>query len=233
MTTATAASPSKAYRGAGMEGWMARWYTRTRAKDMADFRAQARGIADTLPVGAKVLEVAPGPGFFSIELATLGDFHVSGLDISKSFIEIASENARQAKVEIVFTLGNASAMPFENSSFDLVYCSAAFKNFTEPVKALDEMHRVLKPGGHAVIVDLRKDVSMDEIEQYVKNSGRNGFDAWFTNLAFRHMLIRRAYTRGQMLDMAEQSRFGCCELTLGPIGFEAKFTRPAEVPLAV
>ena len=48
-------------------------------------------------------------------------------------------------------------MPFEDNEFDFVLCRAAFKNFSEPVAALREMHRVLKPGGKALIIDLRRD----------------------------------------------------------------------------
>jgi 2-polyprenyl-3-methyl-5-hydroxy-6-metoxy-1,4-benzoquinol methylase len=46
------------------------------------------------PSGAEVLEVAPGPGYLAVEIALLGRFHVTGLDFSRSFLEIASENAR-------------------------------------------------------------------------------------------------------------------------------------------
>jgi ubiquinone/menaquinone biosynthesis C-methylase UbiE len=174
-----------------------------------------------------VLEVAPGPGFFSIELAKLGDFKITGLDISRTLVDIAIGNAREAGVKVDFRLGNASAMPFADGSFDFIYCSAAFKNFSQPVQALDEMHRVLRPGGEAVIQDLRKDVSLHEINTYVSQSGRSGFDAWLTKMAFRFMLIKRAYTQEEFLRMAEKSRFGACRIDAGPIGFEVRFTKPA------
>jgi ubiquinone/menaquinone biosynthesis C-methylase UbiE len=219
---------AKAYRGMGMEGWTARWYARTRGNDLEDFREQAAAVSRRLPRG-RVLEIAPGPGFFSIELAKLGDYQVTGLDISETFVRIAMDNARNAGVSVDFRHGNASEMPFEDGSFDFVYCSAAFKNFSEPLKALDEMHRVLRPGGEALIVDLRKDVSLEDINRYVRQSGRTRVDAWLTKWAFRTMLIRRAYTREQFCRLAEQSRFEGCEMTLGPIGFEARFTKPVHV----
>jgi ubiquinone/menaquinone biosynthesis C-methylase UbiE len=99
------------------------------------------------------------------------------LDISRTLVKIATENARNAGVKIDFRLGNASAVPFAGESFDFIYCSAAFKNFSEPVKALDEMHRVLRPAGAVVVVDLCKDASLDEIDTYVKRSGRSRIDA--------------------------------------------------------
>src|SRR5215469_1022056 len=220
------ATKQKPQRGAGMEGSVARWYARTRRNDMEEFRRQAQAVAARLRTGASVLEVAPGPGFFAVELAKLGDFAITGLDISRTFVGIAKENARNAGAKIDFRLGNASSLPFPREFFDFIYCAAAFKNFAEPVKALDEMHRVLRPRGEALVVDLRKDVSLDELETYLKQSGRSRFDAWLTNWIFRRMLIKRAYTREQFLGMAEQSCFGACQITVSAIGFEVRFRKP-------
>lgn len=219
--------PQRPHKGRGMEGWIARWYTRTRSRDMEDFRRQAQAAAERLRSGSQVLEVAPGPGFFSIELARLGNFKITGLDISRTFVDIAAANARKAGVGVDFRLGNASAMPFVDGSFDFVYCSAAFKNFSEPVKALDEMDRVLRPGGEAVVVDLRKDASLDEIRSYMRKSGRSRIDAWATMWVFRHMLIKRAYGQEDFVHMAEASRFGGCQIRLTPVGFEVRFSKAA------
>src|SRR5215472_3710195 len=94
----------KPWKGKGMEGWVARWYTRTRRKDMADFQLEAESIAKRLNSGSNVLEVAPGPGFFAIELAKLGDFRITGLDISRTLVGIAAENARKAGAKIDFRM---------------------------------------------------------------------------------------------------------------------------------
>lgn len=220
---------AKEHKGAGMEGWVARWYSRTRGKDMEQFRQAARDVAHNLKDGSRVLEVAPGPGYFAIELAKLGNYRIAGLDISRTLVEIARENARKARAQVDFQLGNASAMVFADASFDFVYCSAAFKNFSEPVQALNEMHRVLRPGGEAVIMDLRKDASLSEIDQYVERSGRSRFDGWLTKMAFRHMLLKRAYSQGDLTQMAEQSRFGSCTFHADSIGLEVRFRKPEGV----
>src|SRR5262249_52540633 len=204
---------------------IARWYARTRGKDMKQFRQAARGVAEGLRNGSSVLEVAPGPGFFATELARLGGYRITGLDVSRTMVEIARENARKAGTAGDFQLGNAAAVPFSDASFDFIYCSAAFKNFSEPVKALDEMHRVLKPGGEAVIADLRKDASLEEIDRFVKESGRGPIDAWMTKMTFRHLLLKRAYTQNDFTRMAEQSRFGACTVHPVSLGFEVRFTK--------
>ena len=59
----------KGYKGLGMEGFTAKWYASQTIKSLDEFMALARRVADELPPGSRVLEVAPGPGYFAIELA--------------------------------------------------------------------------------------------------------------------------------------------------------------------
>jgi ubiquinone/menaquinone biosynthesis C-methylase UbiE len=203
-----------------MEGPLARWYAKVTGKDLGDVRRLAGALAGRVGPGSSVLEVAPGPGYLAIELARLGRCRVTGLDISRSFVRIAAENAVRAGVTIDFREGNAAVMPFDPDSFDLLVCRAAFKNFSEPVKALDEMHRVLKPGGEALIIDLRGDVRPEEIEAHVDGMGLGRLDALMTRLAFRWMLIKRAYTSDRFRSMAAASRFGSCEILEASMGLE-------------
>ena len=100
----------KPYKGIGMEGVIAKWYAANTRKGMKDFKALARRVAADLAPGSRVLEVAPGPGFFAIELAKLGSYQIIGLDVSKSFVEMARRNAEQAGAEVDFQQGNASQM---------------------------------------------------------------------------------------------------------------------------
>ena len=155
-----------------------------------------------------MLEVAPGPGYLAIELARQSRYRVKGLDISKTFVEIAKQNAEQAKVPVDFRRGNVSDMPFAANTFDLLVCRAAFKNFSQPVKAISEMWRVLKPGGRALIIDLRKDVSPRTINQHVDQFAVGAVSAIMMKLTFRFMLIKRAYTKEQFSKFIAQSPFG-------------------------
>jgi ubiquinone/menaquinone biosynthesis C-methylase UbiE len=209
----------KGYIGFGMEGSIARWYEKTTRKDMADFRKLASRLRELLPSG-DVLEVAPGPGFLSVELAHTHGFRVTGLDISKTFIEIARRNASEAGVQARFIQGNAAQMPFADGSFDLLVCRAAFKNFAEPVAALKEMYRVLRPGGRALIIDLRRDVSMKEINSYIDTLRLKFFSRWITRLTFRFMLLRRAYTTAEFHQLLDGIPFTRKEIHSIDIGME-------------
>jgi ubiquinone/menaquinone biosynthesis C-methylase UbiE len=213
------AQPKKAYRGLAMEGLIARWYARNTGRSIEPFKKEAQEVAHQLAGGSAVLEVAPGPGFLAIELAKLGPYRIVGLDISRSFVRIATENAAKAGVEVTFREGNASSMPFESDSFDFVYCRAAFKNFSEPVQALHEMYRVLKPGCKAVIHDLRRDASPGAIKAAVQEMGLG----WLNSLLTRwilHWLRKRAYSQDDFRQMAGETPFRTSEINCERIGLE-------------
>ena len=213
-------------KGPEMEGLVARWYARIRGTDsqIEQYRKQAERLTGGLPAGARVLEVAFGPGYLAIELARLGRYKVSGLDISHTFVKIASQNAREAGVTAHFQQGDAAVMPFEADSFDLIVCQAAFKNFVHPDSALSEMHRVLRAGGTAVIQDMSSEASHAAIEGEVK--GMNlGWLSSFTTKGTLEMLKRRAYSPAKFEKLAAESPFQSCTITTEGIGLEVRLTK--------
>jgi len=219
------APAKKPYVGISMEGGLANWYAKISGKDLAEFERLAGELAKDLPANARVLEIAPGPGYLSVALAKLGPFKITGLDISQSFVRMASEYAKREGVTARFIHGSASDIPLEDGLFDLIVCRAAFKNFSEPLKALNEMHRVLKPQGRAIIIDLRKDASWDEIVAYVDGLHLSRANTWMTKFTFKHMLLKRAHTEGQMAALAAESDFKSYEIVKAPVGMEVRLTR--------
>ncbi len=210
----------KSYKGMAMEGSIARWYAKNTKGNIGQYKNWAKIIDGNVEERSDVLEVAPGPGYLSIEFAKLGDYNVTGLDISKTFVEIAQNNADQAGVDVIFRHGDASNMPFGNETFDFIICTAAFKNFTKPIMALNEMYRVLKPNGKALIIDLRKDASRKSINDHVEEMGLNWINTLFTKLTFKFMLLRNAYTVDEIKDLVSHSDFRKYEIPEDPMGFE-------------
>jgi ubiquinone/menaquinone biosynthesis C-methylase UbiE len=104
-----------------VEGKKARQYDEfSRQYRMQDLKEYAELAASHIVDGGSVLDIATGPGYFCIELAKMGRFRVTGLDISKDLAEIARANGRQAGVDVDFVQGSASAMRFPEGTFDLV-----------------------------------------------------------------------------------------------------------------
>jgi ubiquinone/menaquinone biosynthesis C-methylase UbiE len=220
---------TKPYKGMGMEGATARWYAGLTRKSLSDFQLLARRVAGELSPRSSVLEVAPGPGYFAVELAKLGACEITGLDISQTFVEIARKNAADAKVQVQFRQGNASRMPFQNAEFDYILCRAAFKNFTEPVKAIEEMYRVLKPGGRALIIDLRRDASVESLDRALNEMKLGMIDRLITKLTFRFMLLKRAYTKSEFDQMARQTKFRTAGISQDLITLEVTLNKPRHV----
>ncbi len=213
-------------KGPEMEGPVARWYARVRGSNsqIDACRAQAAQLVSGLPPGASVLEVAPGPGYLAIEMARHGQIQVTGLDISRTFVQIASDSARQAGVAVNFRQGDAARMPFDAGSFDLVVCQAAFKNFTLPRSALAEMHRVLRTGGTAVIQDMSRDASHADIAGEVKAMELGRLSS-FTTKATLEALRKRAYSAAQFERLAAESPFQRCEIKKAGIGLEMRLKK--------
>jgi ubiquinone/menaquinone biosynthesis C-methylase UbiE len=105
--------------------------------------------------GDGVLDVACGPGNFSRAFASaVGDSGlVVGIDASKSMLDRgAGELRRSAHRNVVLVRGSALALPFVDDSFDAVCCFAALHLFDDPFAGLDEMTRVLTPGGRIALM---------------------------------------------------------------------------------
>lgn len=226
MTKMSAATNRRRLLLPEMEGVTARWYDRQRGtpSQIAAYREQAARLTADLPTGAAVLEVAPGPGHLAIEVARLGRFDVAGLDISRTMVEIARKHASEAVVAVEFRQGDVAAMPFEAESFDLVICQAAFKNFRRPVDALNELHRVLRGGGTAVIQDLRKDASSAEIDQEVRRQKLGGMNGLVTRWILG-ALRNRAYSRVQLERLVAESAFRAYEVKADGIGLEVRLEK--------
>lgn len=221
----TAIAMRKPHGDRPIEGMMAKWYAANTGEMMQEYVELAKRIAGQLPEGSRVLEVAPGPGYFSIELAKRGSYSITGMDLSRTFVKMAAEKAAEAGVAAQFVHGSASNMPFPKDSFDFLLCRAAFKNFADPVGALTEMCRVLRPGGTALLIDLSRDARPDEVSRAVDKMGLSAVNKVVTKLVFRTFLIRSAYSRAEFEHMLAQTAFSHVEISGDGFGFEITMTK--------
>ncbi len=203
-----------------IEGVAARWYDRnTRKHRLTEMKGYAREVAKHIQDGCSVLEVAPGPGYLGIELAKLGKYRIIGLDISNDFVEIARRNAKEESVDVQFQQGSVADIPFPDNTFDFVICTAAFKNFKEPLKALSEMYRVLTSEGTALIIDMNRNVSNQQIEDYTKNIGAKGINKLIMIFMFKYFLRNGAYTKDEFVNLASKTKFKEHNIKEEGIGF--------------
>ena len=100
--------------------------------------------ADNL-IGTSVLDLGSGTGAAFDQLL---NYETTAIDPDKKMLEL---NTFENKV-----LGSAENLPFEDNSFDNVFCSFVWRNVSDTNKALEEVHRVLKPGGKFILLDMTR-----------------------------------------------------------------------------
>jgi demethylmenaquinone methyltransferase / 2-methoxy-6-polyprenyl-1,4-benzoquinol methylase len=107
------------------------------------------------PRGGRVLDLATGTGdialLFSDAVGPEGK--VTGVDFCAPMIEIAKRRPKNQRANMSFEVGDAMSLRFADNSFDICSISFGIRNVDDPVKALSEMRRVVKPGGRVVVLE--------------------------------------------------------------------------------
>jgi demethylmenaquinone methyltransferase/2-methoxy-6-polyprenyl-1,4-benzoquinol methylase len=105
--------------------------------------------------GDRVLDCATGTGDLAITFKqTVGaEGYVLGTDFCKEMIEPAPGKALKKSLDIDFEVADAMNLPYEDNSFDITSIAFGIRNVDDPVQALSEMARVVKPGGRVVVLE--------------------------------------------------------------------------------
>jgi len=194
-------------------GWVAtvppmrllRWFVARRAVGMT-------GSGQAVDLGC-------GPGRLVIELARRSPgLHVTGIDLSDEMLDQGQDNARRAGVadRVSFRRGDAQQIPFPDASLHLVVSTLSLHHWSDPVAVLDEIARVLRPGGSFLVFDLRRDMAAPF-----------WLLLWFVTHVVVPAALRRvneplssrnaAYTSQKAARFAEQSRLSGWRVTRGPV----------------
>lgn len=105
--------------------------------------------------GMRLLDVGCGPGTVTTGLArAVAPGGVVGIDLSADVLGFARGHAASERVEnVTFQLGDVYRLDFADGAFDVVYANQLLQHLTDPVRAISEMRRVLKPGGLLAVRD--------------------------------------------------------------------------------
>jgi ubiquinone/menaquinone biosynthesis C-methylase UbiE len=113
-----------------------------------------RWLDATLPhiQGPRVLEISFGTGYLLMQYAD--HFETYGIDYNERFVTMLQEKLADAGLSAKIQQGNVESLPYEDGYFDSIINTMAFTAYPDGEKAMSEMHRVLKPGGKIVMVDV-------------------------------------------------------------------------------
>jgi ubiquinone/menaquinone biosynthesis C-methylase UbiE len=140
------------------------------------FDSVAANVAATAPAGGRVLDVGSGPGHLALRLAGDHGLDVTGIDLDPAMIERAEANKARAAgggganaapadgegasadgaATPTFVVADVAALPFPDESFDVVVSTMSMHHWDDAQAGLSEIARVLRPGGRALIWDLRR-----------------------------------------------------------------------------
>ncbi|MDD5207217.1 MAG: class I SAM-dependent methyltransferase [Desulfobacterales bacterium] len=178
------------------------------------YRQVAEDVVARTKAG-KILDLGTGPGYLPIEIAKISGFiTVVGIDLSARLIEAAKRNALRAGLEkrIHFQTGNASSLEFPDGSFDMVISTGMLHMLRNPVKVIEEIHRVLKPGGEGWIYDparISSQISPKEWRASLSLRERLTFKLF---QLFARINRPREYHREQVTELVSQTTFRTCEI---------------------
>lgn len=148
---------------------------------------------------ATVLDVACGTGELErLVLTECPTQQIVGVDISEKMLVFAKQKCL-AYPNVSFHLANASALPFASNSFDVIVSANAFHYFDDPLIALGEMKRVLKPDGTVVIMDWCRDYIICKI-----------CDIWLKVFDSAH---KQCYTQDEFHKLLTSANFEVCRAT--------------------
>jgi len=124
---------------------------------------------------SSILDIGTGPGWLLVKLHHESPgLRLTGLDASPSMVARAQKNMAKAGLSEVIQIrvGNASHMPFSENSFDMVVSTGSIHHWKNPTAGLNEVYRVLKPEGYALMYDLASDTPSSVLKETAYEFGR-------------------------------------------------------------
>lgn len=157
-----------------------------------------------IPAEANVLDIACGTGEFErLLVQDHPNQQILGIDISTEMLAIAQQKLHRYD-SVRFELGSATEIPAVDEQFDVVVCANSFHYFDQPIDALIEMSRVLKPDGKVVILDWCKDYLLCRFYDAVLKLTDPGYRQCYTQSEFH-----RFFSTAQLpIQAATKIRFG-------------------------
>ena len=151
------------------------------------------------------LDIGTGPGVIPIMLAArVPGLRLTGVDLSEPMLQKAREAAQEAGVadRLDFRVGDAKSLPLSERSFDLVLCNSLLHHLPDPLALLNEISRLVRPGGAILLRDLRRPSRL-EFPLHALWFGRH-YSGVMSQLYWDS--LQAAYTRAELESLLRRSQ---------------------------
>ncbi len=165
----------------------------------------ANDISEYLPIDGKILDIGTGPAWLLIRLNELNpSWDLTGVDISPAMIQKATMNikasGKDAKIKI--QLSDSKSLPYPDNNFDIVVSTLSIHHWKGTTASINEIYRVLKPAGTALIYDIASDTPKAVLDQIEKDFGK--VKRW---LFWLHAFEEPFYSQNDFLELATPTKF--------------------------
>ena len=156
-----------------------------------------------------ILEVGAGRGYVSVLLGSRNpQSRITGIDYSPMQVIKAEKYRRQKKMSnCSFQQNNAMSLPFNDSSFDTVVSVGSIKHWPDAYRGLQEIHRVLKPGGCLMISETDRGASDEDLRSFVQRFPIPLVPEWLNFWGLRNVIFGQSFTEEQLSQIVRQAGF--------------------------
>jgi ubiquinone/menaquinone biosynthesis C-methylase UbiE len=184
--------------------------------------------ATTMMRAGEAVDLGCGPGYLVTELAQAAPgLHVTGIDLADEMIAAAERFAagKGLSGQVAFRKGDVCRIPFPDDSLDLVVSTFSLHHWSDPLLVLDEVARVVRPGGAYLIFDLRRDMAPPFYMLI-----------WFATHVVVPLALKQAgepmrsrnaaYAPAEAKELARRSRLTGWQVTRGPLWLTIEGRKP-------
>ena len=152
----------------------------------------------------RILDIGTGPGRLLYALRqTFPNAYLTGVDISPAMVEQALKvRTKHPDRNIDFQIAGADNLPFDNESFDIVVSTGSIHHWKKTAQALDEIHRILKPGGRALLYDVVREMPREICQEL-----RTQYGTFRMALLWLHSFEEPFLNADEMMALGRESNF--------------------------
>jgi ubiquinone/menaquinone biosynthesis C-methylase UbiE len=171
-------------------------------------RLRRKALAHLPPAGARLLELGCGTGRLHLELA--GRYELAGLDLAPGMAQRTSARLAAHGKRSRLCVGSALALPWPDAHFDAVLSTFVLSAIPDAERSLDEMVRVLRPGGRIVIVDAGEALDRNRMAHLLARLWESFGDYMRDEASLLN-------ARGLSVDREDYGPWGCVHVVVGSL----------------